>query len=153
MVTVRQFLERCTFGAAAGLHLLRVGEFRAAAHALSSRLCPASASAVRVRIRSRSTSAKRPSTAIISRPVLVPVSAHGPAGAPHNRSPRRRSGNLLHSGSAAGRPIPASSAVSLVVSLHPLSGGKPRVRLRQIEDRVIIPVALTTPSIGGFAPG
>ena len=36
-------------------------------------------SAVRVRIRSRSTSAKPPRTAIISRPVLVPVSAHGSA--------------------------------------------------------------------------
>ena len=36
-------------------------------------------SAVRVRIRSRSTSAKPPSTASISRPVLVPVSAHGSA--------------------------------------------------------------------------
>src|SRR5215468_8347351 len=35
--------------------------------------------AVRVRIRSRSTSAKPPRTAIISRPVLVPVSAHGSA--------------------------------------------------------------------------
>jgi hypothetical protein len=34
-------------------------------------------SAVRVRIRSRSTSAKPPRTAIIKRPVLVPVSAHG----------------------------------------------------------------------------
>ena len=36
-------------------------------------------SAVRVRIRSRSTSAKPPRTAIIKRPVLVPVSAHGSA--------------------------------------------------------------------------
>ena len=36
-------------------------------------------SAVRVRIRSRSTSARPPRTAIISRPVLVPVSAHGSA--------------------------------------------------------------------------
>ena len=36
-------------------------------------------SAVRVRIRSRSTSANPPNTAIISRPVLVPVSAHGSA--------------------------------------------------------------------------
>jgi hypothetical protein len=36
-------------------------------------------SAVRVRIRSRSTSASPPRTAIISRPVLVPVSAHGSA--------------------------------------------------------------------------
>jgi hypothetical protein len=36
-------------------------------------------SAVRVRIRSRSTSAKPPSTASISRLVLVPVSAHGSA--------------------------------------------------------------------------
>jgi hypothetical protein len=36
-------------------------------------------SAVRVRIRSRSTSAKPPRTAIISRPVLVAVSAHGSA--------------------------------------------------------------------------
>jgi hypothetical protein len=36
-------------------------------------------SAVRVRIRSRSTSASPPNTAIISRPVLVPVSAHGSA--------------------------------------------------------------------------
>jgi hypothetical protein len=36
-------------------------------------------SAVRVRVRSRSTSAKPPSTASISRPVLVPVSAHGSA--------------------------------------------------------------------------
>jgi hypothetical protein len=35
---------------------------------------------VRVRIRSRSTSAKPPRTAIISRPVLVAVSAHGSAG-------------------------------------------------------------------------
>jgi hypothetical protein len=34
---------------------------------------------VRVRIRSRSTSVKPPSTAIISRLVLVPVSAHGSA--------------------------------------------------------------------------
>ncbi len=36
-------------------------------------------SAVRVRIKSRSTSARRPSTAITKRPVLVPVSAHGSA--------------------------------------------------------------------------
>src|SRR6266446_9570837 len=36
-------------------------------------------SAVRVRIRSRSTSASPPRTAVISRPVLVPVSAHGSA--------------------------------------------------------------------------
>jgi hypothetical protein len=36
-------------------------------------------SAVRVRIRSRSTSARPPRTAIIKRPVLVPVSAHGSA--------------------------------------------------------------------------
>jgi len=36
-------------------------------------------SAVRVRTRSRSTSARPPSTAIISRPVLAPVSAHGSA--------------------------------------------------------------------------
>ena len=36
-------------------------------------------SAVRVRIRSRSTSARPPRTAIINRPVLVPVSAHGSA--------------------------------------------------------------------------
>jgi hypothetical protein len=36
-------------------------------------------SAVRVRIRSRSTSASPPSTAIIKRPVLVAVSAHGSA--------------------------------------------------------------------------
>src|ERR1700726_4968206 len=36
-------------------------------------------SAGRVRIRSRSTSAKPPKTAIINRPVLVPVSAHGSA--------------------------------------------------------------------------
>jgi hypothetical protein len=36
-------------------------------------------SAVRVRIRSRSTSAEPPSAAIISRPVLVPVSARGSA--------------------------------------------------------------------------
>ncbi len=36
-------------------------------------------SAVRVRIRSRSTPAKPPNTAIINRPVLVPVSAHGSA--------------------------------------------------------------------------
>jgi hypothetical protein len=36
-------------------------------------------SAVRVRIRSRSTLARPPSTAIIKRPVLVPVSAHGSA--------------------------------------------------------------------------
>jgi hypothetical protein len=40
---------------------------------------PLSLSAVRVRIRSRSTSAKPPRTAITSRPVLVPVSAHGSA--------------------------------------------------------------------------
>ena len=36
-------------------------------------------SAVRVRIRSRSTSARPPRTAIIRRPVLVAVSAHGSA--------------------------------------------------------------------------
>jgi len=36
-------------------------------------------SAVRVRMRSRSTSARPPNTAIINRPVLVPVSAHGSA--------------------------------------------------------------------------
>jgi hypothetical protein len=36
-------------------------------------------SAVRIRIRSRSTSARPPKTAIIKRPVLVPVSAHGSA--------------------------------------------------------------------------
>jgi hypothetical protein len=36
-------------------------------------------SAVRVRIRSRSTSAKPPSTARVTGPVLVPVSAHGSA--------------------------------------------------------------------------
>ena len=36
-------------------------------------------SAVRVRIKSRSTSAKPPRTAIIKRPVLVAVSAHGSA--------------------------------------------------------------------------
>jgi hypothetical protein len=36
-------------------------------------------SAVRVLIRSRSTSAKQPNTAIINRPVPVPVSAHGSA--------------------------------------------------------------------------
>jgi hypothetical protein len=36
-------------------------------------------SAVRVRIRSRSRSARPPKTAIINRPVLVPVSAHGSA--------------------------------------------------------------------------
>jgi hypothetical protein len=40
-------------------------------------------SAVRVRIRSRSTSARPPKTAIIKRPVLVPVSAHGPARDPN----------------------------------------------------------------------
>jgi len=44
------------------------------------RFCaPLRLSAVRVRIRSRSTSANPPNTAIINRPVLVPVSAHGSA--------------------------------------------------------------------------
>ena len=43
------------------------------------RLARSRPSAVRVRIRSRSTSARPPRTAIIRRPVLVPVSAHGSA--------------------------------------------------------------------------
>ena len=52
-------------------------------------------SAVRVRIRSRSTSANPPKTAIISRPVLVPVSAHGSAS---ERNLRLGVHNLLHDG-------------------------------------------------------
>jgi hypothetical protein len=52
-------------------------------------------SAVRVRIRSLSTSASPPGTAIISRPVLVPVSAHGSAS---ERNLRLGVHNLLHDG-------------------------------------------------------
>ena len=80
IVALRQFLERRTLGAAAaGLRLLRVGEFRGAAMRCPRAFARLRPSAVRVRIRSRSTSASPPSTAIISRPVLVEVSAHGSA--------------------------------------------------------------------------
>src|SRR5437667_7686590 len=46
----------------------------------------------------------------------------------------------------------ADSAKPSRPSLHLLSSRKPRTRLRRAKDRVIIPAALTTPSIGGFAP-
>jgi hypothetical protein len=43
MMPRRQPFERRTFGAAAGLHLLRVGEFRGTANVLAAFLCPAAA--------------------------------------------------------------------------------------------------------------
>ncbi len=81
MVTARQFLERCTLGAsAAGLHLLRVGQLRAAADALPARLrlapafCRAGADWIALHV------GQSAEHGIIKRPVLVDVSAHGCAG-------------------------------------------------------------------------
>jgi hypothetical protein len=69
-----------TFGTSlASLGLLVVGQSRRPAMRCPRRCARLPPSAVRVRIRSRSTSAEPPSTANISRPVLVPVSVHGSA--------------------------------------------------------------------------
>jgi hypothetical protein len=80
-VAAGEFVERSALRAAlGGLYLLRrsvsAGGRPICCPWALARLLP---SAVRVRIRSRSTSARPPRTAIISRPVLVPVSAHGSA--------------------------------------------------------------------------
>jgi hypothetical protein len=80
MVAAREFGKRRALRpSSAGFGLLRRRHFGGrpiCCPRFCARLRP---SPVRVRIRSRSTSANPPNTAIISRPVLVPVSAHGSA--------------------------------------------------------------------------
>jgi hypothetical protein len=79
-VAVCQFLEGCPLNAtAARLCFLHVGKFGGRPMCCPRAFARLRPPAVRVRIRSRSTSASPPRTAIISRPVLVAVSAHGSA--------------------------------------------------------------------------
>ncbi len=79
VVAPANFLSVAPCGAAGGLFLLLRCEGGGRPICCPRALARLRPSAVRVRIRSRSTSASPPSTAIIKRPVLVPVSAHGSA--------------------------------------------------------------------------
>ena len=87
-IAAGEFGKRSTFRPSpAGLGLLRICQFRFPAHALPALLRLAAALGGADADKIALHSAKPPKTAIINRPVLVPVSAHGSAkagGSPRN---------------------------------------------------------------------